>query len=78
MVWLWKTRGLWRRWWRVLAAGVIVGERRNWFAEERERFTVAFGGRLVVLLASYGGVGGGEAGGGWNGRKREGEKKLQK
>ena len=54
-----------------------MGERRNWFAEERERFTVAFGGRLVVLLASYGGVGGGEAGGGWNGRKKEGEKNCR-
>ena len=37
-----------------------MGERRNWFVEERERFTVAFGGQLVVVLASYGGeVGGG-------------------
>jgi hypothetical protein len=35
-----------------------VGERRNWFAEERERFTVALGGWLVVVLASCGGAGG--------------------
>jgi len=65
VVWSWKTRGWWRCWWRVLATRVAVGERRNWFAEERERLTVALGGRLV---ASCGG-----AGGGWNegGRGRE-------
>jgi len=38
-----------------------VGERRNRFIEERERFTVALGGRLVAYC---GGAGGGEAGGG--------------
>jgi len=55
VVWSWKTRGWLRRWWRVLAAGVAVGERRNRFVDERERFTMALDGRLV---ASCGGAGG--------------------
>jgi len=41
-----------------LAAGVAMGERRNWFVEERERFMVALGGWLVVVLASCGRAGG--------------------
>jgi len=44
-----------------LAGRVAVGERRNQFAEERERFTVALGGRLVAYC---GGEAGDEGGGG--------------
>jgi hypothetical protein len=45
--------------------------------EEREsRWQLS--GRLVVVLASCGGAGSGEAGGGWNNEEREGEKKLHK
>ena len=65
-----------------MVAAVAVGERRNWFAEERERFTVALTGQMVVVLASCGAAGGGEAGGGsgWclERRGERGKEKLQK
>jgi len=67
---------LWQRWWPVAEEAKEEEENGRGCREERERFTVALGGRLV---ASCGGADGGktndEGGGGWRPQRREKEEK---
>ena len=69
---------LWQRWWLVAEEAKEEEENGRGCREERERFTVALGGRLV---ASCGGANGGktsdEGGGGWRPRLREKEERTR-
>jgi len=66
---------------RGAVARVVRREKMKTSAEMRERkkrrLFQAWGGRLVVGIATCGGASGGEAGGGWNGGEREGEKNCR-
>ena len=66
----------WKSWWPVAEEAKEEEENGRGCREERERFTVTLGGRL---MASYGGADGGkpsdEGGGGWRPQRRETEEK---